>query len=65
MTGFDFIGEHLTEINVTSPSAVRQINQVMGIRLETTLVDWLEERAEKGGRPAAAGRPRVIGKAES
>jgi glutathione synthase len=65
MTGFDFIGEHLTEINVTSPSAVRQINQVMGIHLETTLVDWLEERAEKRGRPAAAGRPRVIGKAES
>lgn len=45
MAGFDFIGEWLTEINVTSPSAVRQINKVIGARLETTLVDWIEERA--------------------
>lgn len=57
MAGFDFIGEHLTEINVTSPSAVRQINRVMGRKLEATMVDWLEGRAEQKGRPAVAGRP--------
>jgi glutathione synthase len=45
MAGFDFIGGWLTEINVTSPSAVRQINQVMGTRLEVPLVDWIERRA--------------------
>jgi glutathione synthase len=60
MTGFDFIGERLTEINVTSPSAVRQINQVMGTRLESRLVDWLEGRAEKRGRPEMTGRPRTV-----
>jgi glutathione synthase len=42
--GFDFIGEYLTEINVSSPSAVRQINQVMETRLEVPLVDYLENR---------------------
>jgi glutathione synthase len=50
MAGFDFIGGRLTEINVTSPSAVRQINQVMGKRLEVPLVDWLERRATEGPR---------------
>jgi len=44
MAGFDFISGWLTEINVTSPSAVRQINQVMGTRLEVPLVDWIERR---------------------
>ncbi|HUP00823.1 MAG TPA: glutathione synthase [Gemmatimonadota bacterium] len=48
VTGFDFIGPFLTEINVTSPSAVRQINRVMGIHLEAPLVDWLERRAAGG-----------------
>jgi glutathione synthase len=48
LAGFDFIGDYVTEINVTSPSALRQINQVMGERLERKLVDWLEERAARG-----------------
>ena len=43
--GFDFIGGYVTEINVTSPSALRQINAVMGTRLEERIVDWLERRA--------------------
>jgi glutathione synthase len=50
LAGFDFIGGVLTEINVTSPSALRQINQVMEQRLEVRLVDWLESRAEEGVR---------------
>ncbi len=45
ITGFDFIGGWLTEINVTSPSALRQIDRVMGARLEERVVDWLVERA--------------------
>ena len=39
LAGLDFIGDHLTEINITSPSAIRQINQVMNTRLEAKLVD--------------------------
>lgn len=50
MTGFDFIGGWLTEINFTSPSALRQIDQVMEERLEVRLVDWLERRAAEGVR---------------
>ena len=30
LAGIDFIGGKITEINITSPSAIRQINQVMG-----------------------------------
>ena len=53
LSGFDFIGEYVTEINVTSPSALRQINQVMGERLEGKVLDWMEERAARGVRVGA------------
>lgn len=36
--GLDIIGGYMTEINVTSPSAVRQINAVMNIRMEEKMV---------------------------
>jgi glutathione synthase len=42
LIGFDFIGEHLTEINFTSPTTIVQINQVNGIRADVDLVDELE-----------------------
>lgn len=40
--GIDVIDGHLTEINVTSPSAARQINQVSHTRVEVPIVDFLE-----------------------
>ncbi|HYO46205.1 MAG TPA: glutathione synthase [Gemmatimonadota bacterium] len=52
LAGFDFIGGYVTEINVTSPSAVRQINQVMEEHLEIGMMDWLESRASEGVRAA-------------
>ena len=39
MAGVDIIGGKITEINVTSPSAVRQINEVSGLQLEKQIVD--------------------------
>ncbi len=42
--GLDFIGSYLTEINITSPSAIRQINDVMQERIETKLVDGMLDR---------------------
>jgi glutathione synthase len=42
MAGLDIIDGHLTEVNVTSPSAARQINAVSGTHLERDLVDFLE-----------------------
>ncbi len=38
LVGLDLIGEHITEINLTSPSAVRQINQVSGKTIEKEIV---------------------------
>lgn len=37
--GIDIIGSKLTEINVTSPTGIREINRLMGINLERQLAD--------------------------
>jgi len=50
MAGIDVIDGYLTEINVTSPSAARQINQVSGTRIEVPIVNFLE-RLVAGKRP--------------
>jgi glutathione synthase len=42
LLGLDFIGEFLTEVNITSPTTIVQINQVNGIRADRDLVDELE-----------------------
>ncbi len=46
LLGFDFIGEHLTEVNFTSPTTIVQINEVMGRRADIELVDELERMRE-------------------
>lgn len=48
LVGIDVIDGYLTEINVTSPSATRQINQVSHTHLEVAMVDSLERRASAG-----------------
>lgn len=48
LVGMDVIGGYLTELNVTSPSAIRQINAVMGIDVHEKLVAaMLKAIAEK------------------
>jgi glutathione synthase len=42
--GIDVIGDYLTEINVTSPTGIQQINQLDGSALESTLWDAMEAR---------------------
>jgi glutathione synthase len=42
LLGLDFIGAHLTEVNITSPTTIVQINRVNGIRADRDLVDELE-----------------------
>jgi len=37
--GIDVIGEYLTEINVTSPTGLQEMNRLYGLRLEADLVD--------------------------
>lgn len=42
--GIDMIGDYLTEINVTSPTGIQEINALMGTRLERTLTDAVVAR---------------------
>lgn len=43
-TGIDVIGDCLTEINVTSPTGIQQINTLEGVALESQLWDAFEAR---------------------
>jgi glutathione synthase len=42
--GIDVIGDRLTEINVTSPTGIQEMNRLYGLRLEGILVDRVEQR---------------------
>jgi glutathione synthase len=42
--GIDVIGGYLTEINVTSPTGIQEINQFDNVAIETQLWDAFEER---------------------
>jgi len=57
LAGIDVIDGWLTEINVTSPSAARQINQVSGTHVERPIVDFLERRAAARRAPRVALTP--------
>jgi glutathione synthase len=43
--GLDVIGDWVTEINVTSPTGVQEINTLDGVRLESQVIDFVEARA--------------------
>ncbi len=43
-TGIDVIGNYLTEINVTSPTGIQEINRFDGVRLEAMVWDAIETR---------------------
>lgn len=42
LLGIDFIGDFLTEVNITCPSALPQINRVMNLQGEKTVIDEME-----------------------
>ena len=44
LAGIDVIGDYLTEINVTSPTGLPEINHFDGIFLEACLMDIIEKR---------------------
>ena len=46
--GIDMIDGYLTEINVTSPTGIREINRLDGVRLEASLVDCVLSKLETG-----------------
>ena len=43
-TGIDVIGDYMTEINVTSPTGLQEINRFDGVRLEERIWDAIEAR---------------------
>jgi glutathione synthase len=42
--GLDIIGDYLTEVNVTSPTGVQEIDRLDGVNLEAKVIDFVEER---------------------
>ncbi len=43
--GLDVIGDYLTEVNVTSPTGIQEINALDGVKLEADMLDWIEQHA--------------------
>ncbi len=42
--GLDIIGEYLTEVNVTSPTGIQEIDALDGSKLERAAIDFVESR---------------------
>ncbi|MDP1963341.1 MAG: hypothetical protein Q8K93_14180, partial [Reyranella sp.] len=49
--GIDVIGDYLTEINVTSPTGLQQINRFDGVSLEAQIWDRIEVRYQETRGP--------------
>ncbi|MBI2373624.1 MAG: glutathione synthase [Deltaproteobacteria bacterium] len=54
--GIDVIGGWLTEINVTSPTGIQEIDRFDGVTIEAQLIDWVEAKSKAlaatlGGAP--------------
>ena len=45
--GIDIIGEYLTEINVTSPTGIQEINPMMNLKIESLITDAVIQRYER------------------
>lgn len=46
--GIDVIGGYLTEVNVTSPTCIRELDQQFNINISALLMDWIAEQKSKG-----------------
>jgi glutathione synthase len=42
--GLDIIGDFLTEVNVTSPTGIQEINALDGVALEANVIDFVEKQ---------------------
>ena len=42
--GIDVIGGYLTEVNVTSPTGIREIDRLNDVNLGKQVVEWLEKK---------------------
>ena len=46
LVGIDIIGGYLTEVNVTSPTGIREIDRLDDVRLGNQVVEWVEKTAK-------------------
>ena len=46
LVGIDIIGGYLTEVNVTSPTGIREIDRLDDVRLGNQVVEWVEKSAQ-------------------
>ncbi|MBM3618189.1 MAG: glutathione synthase [Alphaproteobacteria bacterium] len=44
LVGIDLIGDYLTEVNVTSPTGIRSINALYGVKVEAQVWDAVEKK---------------------
>lgn len=47
-SGLDIIGDYLTEINVTSPTGIRELDAIYEMNISASLLDAIEQRLGKG-----------------
>ena len=54
--GIDVIGGYLTEVNVTSPTGIREIDRLNDVRLGEQVMEWIEQRCSQlsHGEPIAS-----------
>ncbi len=45
--GIDVIGGYLTEVNVTSPTGIREIDRLNNVRLGEEVIRWIEQTVER------------------
>jgi glutathione synthase len=45
--GLDVIGDYLTEVNVTSPTCIRELDAQFGLNIAGLLFDAIEARAHE------------------
>lgn len=45
--GLDVIGGYLTEVNVTSPTGVREVDRLSGTQLGYQVIQWIEQHSKK------------------
>lgn len=46
--GIDVIGDFLTEINITSPTGIRELDRMCGLNIASTLLDAIEAKLARG-----------------
>jgi glutathione synthase len=48
--GIDVIGGYLTEVNVTSPTGIREIDRLNNVNLGKQVIQWLEQYRQSNGK---------------